>query len=227
VRPGFLNPGGSLDGALREIPALAERLRALPWPATLALAVLGLAILTIGARWRRPLAVVGGAAVGWTAGMALAPWLVREVGVSPLATRIVAAAVVAVLSGLLPPAFLFAAGALPGALVGSALTPEAVGLWGGLGLGGLAGLVVGRAVAAMAAASLGAALLAAAALGASDRWEPLQVLAERPFVLLTLTAVVAVAGAAFQWTRAWEPPAPRPEHATSEPAPDQAETRLL
>jgi len=210
VTPGFLEPGGPLDRALQRVPAVAEQLRALPWPATLGLALLGLAALAVGARWRRPLAVAGGAVVGWAAGMALTSWLLREVGLPPLATRIGAAAAVATLSGLLPPAFLAAAGALPGALVGSALTSEAVGPWAGLGLGGLAGLLLGRAVAATAAAGLGAALLA-----------------ERPFVLLTLTAVVAVAGAAFQWTRAWEPPPPRPQHAISEPAPDQAETRAL
>ena len=224
---GFLEPGGPLDAALQQVPALAERLRALPWPVTLAMAALGLATLAVGARARRPLAVAGGAVAGWAAGMALAPWLAREVGISVLATRVACAAAVATLSGLLPATFLFAAGALPGALVGSAMAREAVGLWAGLGLGGLAGLLLGRAVAAMAAASLGAALLAAAALGASGRWEALQVLSERPFVLLTLTAVAAVAGAAFQWNRAWEPPAPPPEHAISEPAPDQAETRAL
>ncbi len=226
VRPGLLDPGGPLDGALREIPALAERLHALPWPAALALAVLGLAALAVGARWRRPLAVVGGAALGWVAGMGIAPWLSREVGVPPMATRMVAAALVAALSGFLPQAFLFAAGALPGALVGS-LPQEPVGAWAGLALGGVAGLMVGRAVAAMAAACLGATLLTAAALAASDRWEALGALAERPFVLVTLAAVVAVAGAAYQWRRAWEPPAPRPEHAVSEPASDQAETRAL
>lgn len=226
VRPGFLDPGGSLDAALREVPALAERLRALPWPAALGLAGLGLTILAVGARWRRPLAVCGGAVLGWTAGVALAPWLLREVGVSPLATRAIAATALAVLSGFVPSAFLFAAGALPGAVVGSLLSAEPASLWAGLGLGGLAGLVAGRAVAAMAAAAFGAMLLAAAALAVSDHVDSFRALAERPFVLLTLTAVVAVAGAAFQWARAWEPPAPRPEHAISEPAPDQAETRL-
>lgn len=227
MRPGLLDPGGPLDGALREIPALAERIRALPGPAALALAIAGLALLGAGARWRRPLAVLGGAGVGWAAGMALAPWLLREVGVPPPVTRIAAAAVVAALSAFLPGAFLFAAGALPGALAGSVLGGATVGLWAGLGLGGLAGLVAGRAVAAMAASCMGAALLVAAALAVSDRWETIQVLAEHPFVLVTLAAVVAVAGAAFQWRRAWEPPAPRPEHAVSEPAPDQAETRVL
>ncbi len=225
---GLLDPGGSLDAALQQIPALAERLRALPWPAAPALAALGLVALSVGARWRRPLAVVGGAAVGWAAGAALAPWLSREVGVSPLATRAIAAGAVAALSGIVPAAFLFASGALPGAFLGSLLSAESLGLWAGLGLGGLAGLVVGRAVAAMAAAALGAALLTAAALALSGRYAPLRDLADRPFVLVTLAAVVAVAGAAFQWARAWEPPAPRPEHAVSEPGlpPDQAETRL-
>jgi hypothetical protein len=223
----LLDPGGPLDAALRQIASAAQRMRDLPWPASLALAGAGLVSLAAGARARRPLAVAGGAAAGWAAGAAIAPWLLREVGVGPLATRIALASALAILSALFPPAFLFAAGALPGALAGWALTSEAVGTWTGIAAGGLAGMLFARPIAAMAAGTLGAVLLGAGLLGASARLAWLQEVSERPIVAATLAAVVAVAGAAFQWSRAWEPPLPPPEQATLEPAADQAETRQL
>jgi hypothetical protein len=133
-------------------------------------------------------------------------------GVSPPVLAAVAALVVGAAAAAFPLLFSFAVGALPGALVGS-LRPlggsEVAGAIAGSFAGGVAAVLLAAPVAAAAAASLGAALLAGAVLSALGPRPLGRDLSARPFVLLGMVAVLAVAGAAFQARRAWQAPGAR------------------
>jgi hypothetical protein len=217
------DPWQAYAAAIRRLPDLVEALRGLPWPAAAAALLAGAAALGFGARARRPLAAVGGALVGLAAGVALAGWLGGGGAVPWLLAASAGALALGVLAGLYPPLFIFAAGALPGALVGSALPPSGQPWYGllGLAVGGLLALGFARWVAAVAAAGVGAALLAAGFFGAAGDWAPARALASHPLPLVALLAVLAVSGAAFQHATAWRPPQPQ---APGETAPYQAPT---
>ncbi len=214
---------GPLASALRELPSTAARLRGLPWPAAWALGVCGSAVLLAGARMRRPLAVVGGAALGWMAAAAAPSWISTNAGVSRGALGAAAGALLAVGGGLFPPLFVFAAGALPGGILGASLpirdSPE-LGAAAGAAVAGVAAVLLAQWVAAAAAAVIGAVMLSAALLAAGDSWPALRVLSVRPFVTVALAAVLSVAGAAFQLRSAW----PAPGAKARKPPPDQAQT---
>ena len=218
---------GPFASAHRELPSLASRLRELPWLAVAALAVAGVVALIAGARFRRPLAVAGGAALGWLAVTAAPSWVATNVGVSRQTLSVAALTLLAAGGGLFPPIFIFAAGALPGALAGSSLpidgSPE-LGAAAGAAAAGIAALFLARWVAAVTAAALGAALLSAALLAAGDSRPALRVLATHPSTALALVAVLTIAGTAFQLRSAWRRAVPRAKQGRELTPPDAAPT---
>ena len=217
------DPWESYAAAVRRLPDLVEAVSRLPWPVAVGAIAAGAVALGFGARARRPLAVVGGALVGLAAGAALAGWIGGRVAVPGLFVGAASALALGVLAGLWPPIFIFAAGALPGALVGAAL-PQAGQPWYGLlglAVGGLAAIGLARWVAAVTAAGLGAALLAVGVFAAAGGWPPARALAGHPLALVALLAVLTVSGAAFQHASAWRPPERR---LTGETPPDEAAT---
>ena len=197
----------ALDGAAR----LAQGARGLGWAGALALGAAGLWLLLDGARRRRPIAAVVGGAAGALAAAALGRWAEARLGISPPVLAAVAALAVGAGAAAFPPLFAFAVGTLPGACLGSLLPlggSEVAGAIAGALAGGVAATLLVAPVAAATSASLGAALLAGSALSALGPRPVGAELAARPFVLLGLVAVLAVAGAAFQARRAWQAPGP-------------------
>ena len=214
------DPWQAYADAVRRLPDLVEATGRLPWPVAAGALLVGAAVLGFGSRARRPLAMAGGALVGLAAGAALAGWIGGWVTVPALLVAVTSALALGVLAGLYPPLFIFAAGALPGALLGSAL-PQAGQPWYGLlglAVGGLLALGFSRWVAAVAAAGLGAGLLAAGLLGMASDWAPARALASHPLALVALLAVLTVSGAAFQHARAW------PRRVAAGPSPEEAPT---
>ena len=200
------DPWESLASALRRLPDLAEAARTLPAWAAVGLLLTGAAALAVGSAARRPLGAAGGALAGAAAGAAAAGWVAAKASVPPLASTMLCAGAVAILAGIFPPVFIFAAGALPGALVGWAFPLQgepALGLAAGAVLGGAVALLAARWVAALTAAGLGAALVAAGLFGLAGGSPVLQALEAHPVALLAVLAVLTVAGAAFQHPRAW------------------------
>jgi len=196
------HPLEALAQLLREAPALAARLHPLPVWGLASVGVAGLAVLLAGARWRRPVALSGGAAVGWLAGLAGAGVLGLPGGLFPLLGAIVLGGA----SLLLPSVFPFAAGGLVGAFLGGLLPVPGQGPVAGavaLFLVGGVGLMAARLLAAAAAGLAGAAVLGLALLAGARHWQPLAALAARPVVLAGLMLVVAIAGAAYQAGTAW------------------------
>jgi hypothetical protein len=196
------DPTSWLARLLGEAPALGARLGAVPLWALGALLALGLLALVAGARWRRPLALVGGACVGSLGGVGVAGLL----GLSGMLLPAIGAAALGGAALALPPLFPFAALALPGAFLGAG-AGLAGGRWlgaliGSFLLGGL-GLLGARFVAAATAGLAGAGLVGAAILGAANRLPPLEPLSRRPVLLAGLLTVLAVAGTAFQVGSAW------------------------
>ncbi|HEU4382717.1 MAG TPA: hypothetical protein VFR85_04360 [Anaeromyxobacteraceae bacterium] len=217
------DPWQSYVAAVRRLPDLAEAVSRLPWPVAAGAIAAGVVALGFGARARRPLAVVGGALVGLAAGAALAGWIGDRVAVPGLFVGAVCALGLGMLAGLWPLLFIFAAGALPGALAGAAL-PQAGQPWYGLlglAVGGLMAVGLTRWVAAVTAAGLGAALLGVGVFGLAGGWAPARALAGHPLALVAVLAVLTVSGAAFQHASAWRPPARRLE---GETRPDEAAT---
>jgi hypothetical protein len=196
------HPLDTLTQLLREAPALAARLQPLPVWGLALVGAAGLAVLLAGARWRRPVALFGGAGVGWLAGLAGAGVLGLPGGLFPLLGAIVLGGA----SLLLPPIFPFAVGGLVGAFLGGHLPVPGQGPVAGAVslflLGGL-GLLAARLLAAAAAGLAGAAVLGLALLAGARHWQPLAALAARPVVLAGLLLVVAIAGAAYQAGTAW------------------------
>jgi hypothetical protein len=196
-----------LDEALGGLSRLASLASGLPLPTAGALAVAGVLLLVVGARSRRVIGAVGGAAVGALAALAAAGWVQARWPELPRpALAAGGAAALGVLGGLWPPLFVFAAGALPGAVLGVAV-PVAerplVGLAvGAAALGGLA-LVAAELTAVAVAAGLGAGLVGGALLAAAGPRPEVSALAARPFLLLAWLAVVGAAGGALQLGSAW------------------------
>jgi hypothetical protein len=178
-----------------------------PWLGVL-LALVGLAALAAGARWRRPAAAAGGAILGAFCGLALHPLVASRIGGVDRVTTVALGAALVGGGGLLAPfVFPFVAGALPCALLARHVPVAGSGLYGlaiGALVGGVLGLVFAETVAALVASSIGAVLLGGALL-ALLRAKPITAeLADRPFLLLAWIAILAVAGAGFQRGRAWQ-----------------------
>jgi hypothetical protein len=194
-----------------------ELLAGLSWLASLAaglslpvaglLGLLGALLLAAGARGRRPIGVAGGAAVGALAALAASGWVrARWPGLPIPALVAGGAAGLAVLGGLAPPVFVFAAGALPGAVLGVAAPIADQPLYGlvagAAALGALA-LWGPELVAVGVASTLGAGLLGGALLAVAGPRPEVSALVARPFLLLAWLAVVGAAGGALQLGRAW------------------------
>lgn len=189
-----------------QVPAAVKQLRALPGWSGWALVAVGLWALLAGARFRRPLALVGGAFWGAAAALLSSAWLASRTGL-PLLASVGGAAVVLGASGLLFPAiFPAAVGALVCAGLGT-LSGEPGTIVAGAVLGLVTGAFLARFWAMVGAALMGAVLLAAA-LFLLVQGEPSHSLIRHPVVLLGALAVLAVAGGAFQLGAAW--PGPRP-----------------
>jgi hypothetical protein len=165
------------------------------------LALAGLAALVAGTRRRRPLAVLGLAAVGALAGVVLRGLLAAHLGLSAGAAVATLAAAGALAGGLAPAALPFAVAALPGALAGAQLPlggRAAYGAAAGALAAGIVGLLLARVVVA-AAAGLGGGLALALGLLASFHGDPLaRELAGRPAIVVGFALVLGIAGAALQ-----------------------------
>ncbi|HSN92026.1 MAG TPA: hypothetical protein VLS93_12420 [Anaeromyxobacteraceae bacterium] len=201
-----MSAAGAIREALDGMARLAEGARGLGWAGALALGAAGLWLLLDGAHRRRPIAAVVGGVAGALVSAVLGTWARARFGVSPAALTAAAALALGAAAAAFPPLCAFAVGALPGALLGSLLPlggSELAGALVGALVGGVVATLQAAPVAAAAAASLGAALLAGAALSALGARPAGAELAERPFVVLGLVGVVAVAGANFQARRAW------------------------
>jgi hypothetical protein len=199
-------------GAAEALVALADAVRPFgPWAGTL-VAAAGLAALAVATRFRRPLAVLGGAALGVLAAFALRGRLAAHLGLSVAPAALVAAVAGGAACGLWPWAFPVAAGALPGALLGGTVPLAGRALLGaaaGAALGGVVGAAFARVVGAAFAAGAGGALAAVGLAVALDGHPLAREIARRPFALAAVALVLAIAGAAFQLSR--RDPAPARE----------------
>jgi hypothetical protein len=165
------------------------------------LALAGLLALTLALRAPRPLAAAGGALVGALAGLAVRGPLALHLGLSAPAAAAAGAAVAAAACGLLPPLFPFAAGALPGALLGLHAPVggrAALGAAVGALVAGVIALVFARPVTALVAGLAGGLVAAGGALALLGARPLGAELAARPFALLGFAIVTGIAGAAFQ-----------------------------
>lgn len=195
------------EEALAGLSALATRSTGLATPAAAALGLAGLLLLGFGARRREVVGAVGGAAIGALAALAAAGWLQARWPAAPRpALAAAGAAALGVLGGLWPPLFAFAAGALPGAVLGVAVPlgeQPLYGLLAGAAALGAASLVAAEFTAVAVAATLGAGLLGGALLALAGPRPEVSALAARPALLLAWLVVVGTAGGALQWGRAW------------------------
>lgn len=195
---------GRIADAVAGLGAAAGAVRALgPWTGAL-LVLVGAAALTLPARSRQGLGVLGGVALGAVAALAARGWIAAHLGLSPAPAALLGAAAGAAAGGAWPKAFPFAAGAVPGAVLGAGvpLSGRAIlGAAAGAAIGGVVGLAAGRPAAIALASLAGGALVAVggvALLGA----RPLAAeLAARPFALAAIAVVLGVAGAAYQIAR--------------------------
>ncbi|HTP53025.1 MAG TPA: hypothetical protein VMK42_20210 [Anaeromyxobacteraceae bacterium] len=202
---------GAVEATMGWTATLSAEVARAPWPVPAGLLALGLVELLAGARLRRPVAAVGGAAVGALAAASFREPLGHLVGLSPQALGGVAAALLGGACGAFPPVFPFAAGALPGALAAAALAPESQGPVAravGALVGGVAGLLLARLVAASVAAALGALAVSLGLAGALAR-AGIGGFSRHPAAVLAAAAVLAVVGIAFQLPDAWRAAAPR------------------
>lgn len=185
--------------ALSALSALVARLRG-GGPFVGVLLVGGGAVLLAAAdRLRRPVALLGGAAVGALAVHAARPFLPG--GLSPAGWAWVAAILFGGGAALAPPAFPALAGALVGALLG-----VHVPVAGKPAIGALIAAAVGSALLSVGARSVAAVLASvtgglAVGVGlvvlAGGREVGVQ-LASRPLVLIGIAVVLGIGGAAFQ-----------------------------
>jgi hypothetical protein len=191
---------------------LAEAARRLPWPGALLLVAAGLWLLAAGARNRRVIAALGGAAAGAVWALAFRGSLSARLGFPAPTLAGIGAGLAAIVSALFPPAFPLLAGALPGAIVGARVPlggSATAGVAGGALVGGVIAAVFAELVAAWTAASLGAAAVLGATLSLWSRRPWTGELVAHPFALVAIGAVMAVAGAAFQLGSAWRAGGPR------------------
>jgi hypothetical protein len=186
---------------LDAVAALAARAAAHGPSAGIPLCLAGAIALTVAARRRRPLAIVGLAGVGAVSAVLLGGPIRFHLGLTAAQAAALLAACGAVAGAIFPSTFPFGAAALVGAVAGSwvplagrsALGAAAAGL-----VAGLLGLALARIVAA-AAASLAGGLLLALGLLASFAARPLaRELTARPAAILGFALVAGIAGAAFQ-----------------------------
>lgn len=196
----------ALRDAGRWVSGVTGELGRSPWPVPFALVAAGLVVLLFGARARRPVAVAGAASVAAVAAL----WLSTRTGLArgfPVSTAAaVAAAVAGALAVVVPQIFPALAGALPGALLAEALAPPNLRLEvmaAGALLGAILGILASRLVASAVASGVGAVAVAVGAAAALRGTGPGRVLQAHPTATLAAAVVLAVAGTAFQLSRAW------------------------
>jgi hypothetical protein len=190
---------GDLGLALGALGQLVSRVRGMGVLAGIGLVVTGVALLAAADRLRRPVAFLGGAAVGALAVMAARSVVPGALGSA--AWSWVAAAVCGAVSSAAPPVFPALAGALVGALMGLHLPVAGKPVLGALlaGAVGAALLAVSaRSVAAILASLTGGLALGVGLVTLAGGREIAAELASRPLVLLGFAVVTGVAGAAFQ-----------------------------
>jgi hypothetical protein len=195
----------------------------------LALAVVaaGLLVLLFGARVRRPIAALCAAALAALATGVLGAPVARATGVSPPLLAAAAAGVAGAAAALVPQVFPALAGALPGALVAEVLAPadrrwEVLAV--GAVLGAIAGILLARLVASLAASAVGAVAVAVGAAGALRDAPAGRAALEHPVSIVAGVVLLAVAGAAFQYPRAWGRGGGKAEKGGGPPARGAAET---
>jgi len=196
---GLRDAGHWAAGVAREIGAGSPLLGG-------AVVLAGLVVLLVGARARRPVAVVGAAGVAAVAVRLLGREAGAALGLSPAALPAVAAAVAGAAAAIVPQVFPVLAGALPGALLGELLAPagrRVEALAAGAALGAVVGFLAARLVASAAASLAGALAVAIGASGALRATPPGRALLAHPTALLAAAVILAVAGTAFQLPRAW------------------------
>ncbi len=201
---------GAVEGALRDalswISGVASELGHLSWAVPAGVVAAGAFVLVAGARWRRPVAVLGAAGVAALAALTIGPGVLPGWDLPVGRLALVGAAVAGALAAVVPQVFPVLAGALPGALVAELFAPEGMRLEvvavGAL-LGALVGLFAARPVAALVASAVGALAVALGAAGLLGSTGASRILLRHPTAILALVVVLSVAGAAFQLSRAW------------------------
>ena len=198
--------GGAAHDAGSWAAGVAGAVGAASWPVQAAIIVAGFVALLFGARARRPVAALGAASVAAAAASWLGAPLGSALGLSPSVLAVSSAAAAGALAALWPPIFPALAGALPGALLANFLAPtdrrlEVLAI--GAILGGVAGFLASRLVASMIASSVGAVAVAVGATGALLATTVGRALHDHPVAILAAAVILAVAGAAFQYPRAW------------------------
>ncbi len=210
-----------VEAALRDgghwASGVASELGSSPWPVAAGVVAAGLFVLLVGARARRPVAVVGAAGVAAAAAHLLGERAGAALGISIPTLAAASAAAAGALSVVVPQLFPVLAGALPGAFLASLFSPPdrrlevlAVGAL----VGGLLGLLAARPVAAAVASGVGALAVALGLAGALHGTGPGRAILAHPASILAAAAILAVAGTAFQYSRAWgrgaKPPPGKP-----------------
>jgi hypothetical protein len=198
--------GGAVHGAGSWVAGVAAEVEASPWPVQAAVVVAGLVALLFGARARRPVAALGAAGVAGAAATWLGAPLGSALGLSPSTLAVSSAAAAGALAALLPPIFPALAGALPGALLADLFAPaerrlEVLAI--GAVLGAVAGFLAARLIASMVASAAGALAVAVGTAGALRSTGVGRALHDHPVAVLAAAVILAVAGAAFQFPRAW------------------------
>ncbi|WP_242336580.1 hypothetical protein [Anaeromyxobacter sp. SG66] len=209
-----------LDLAARAVAAatdlgrLAELLRDRGFAVALAAGLLGLAALTVAARFPRGLAAAGGAVLAALAAYALRGAIAAHLGISLAVATPVLAVVAGAACALVPLAFPAAVGALPGLLLGlhAPIAGRAeLGAAIGALVAGLVGLLFARLVAVGFASAVGGLLVGAAAVALGGARPLARELVTHPLAIVALALVLAVAGAAYQLAHGVAPArAPRP-----------------
>lgn len=200
-------PAGVAAEGLTALVRLVLLVRGFGLAAGVLLVAVGLSLLVLAERLRRPTAALGGALVAALAAnlvrALLAPFLAR-LGLSPATGLALAAAVGGVAAGLFPPLFPAGAGALAGALLGVHLPlagRAALGAGAGAVAGAALGLLAARAVTICLAVAAGGLALGAGLLAIGGAHPLASEVALRPFALLGFALVAAVAGGAYQLAR--------------------------
>jgi len=200
----------AVEAALRDAggwaAGVAGELGRSPWPVSAGVVVAGLAVMLFGARARRPVAVAGAAGVAAVAAQWMGTRAGALLGMPPSTLAAVAAAVTGAVAALVPQVFPALAGAFPGALLAELFAPadrKLEVLAAGALLGGVLGVLAARPVAAVVASGAGALAVAVGAAGALRGTAPGRALLAHPSAILAAAAILAVAGTAFQYSRAW------------------------
>lgn len=188
------------------VSGVASELGRSPWPVAAGVVAAGLFVLLFGARARRPVAVVGAAALAALA----ADWLGGRIATAlavPISTVAAASAAIAgAVSVVVPQVFPALAGAVPAALLAEGLAPadrRLEALAAGAILGAVLGVLAARPVAAAVASAVGALAVTIGVAGALGGPGPGRALLSHPMAVLAAAAILTVAGTAFQLSRAW------------------------